>query len=133
MSLKNLSAGNSKGLDTSVKFICKDDHTNLSVDGLVSGSNSMIQFTFNYDPSEFSCSLNNDGSEVVLKRWGNDDKPVPTVYTVDTGMDLTQAAPDSDVVTFNSVDTVQNTGTLFTFTKSTGGGGRPHKPAGMPV
>ncbi len=133
MKLEDLSAGNPKGLDTSVQFNSKQNPSNLTVDGLVKGSNTAVQFTFTYDPSEFKCSLNDDQSAVVLGYNGKNDNPKPTIYTVDTGIDLRVALPGDVALVLNADNEVQNTGTTFTFTKSTGGGGRPHRPAGVPA
>lgn len=129
MALSKLTAGNTNGLDTSVKFGSKQNPANLSVDGLVKGSSTQVQFTVTYDPANFTCSLSSDKSQVMINYKGSNTKPSPVVYTVDTGINLKTAPGGDTALLIQTVPVGQSTGTTFTFTKSTGGGGRPHRPA----
>ncbi len=130
MALGNLQAGNSKGLDTSVKFGSLQNPNNLSVDGLVQGSSTQVQFTVTYDPANFRCSLSSDNSQVMINFTGPNNKPSAVVYTVDTGINEKTAPVGGVAVKIQTVPTGQSSGSTYTFTKSTGGGGRPHRPAG---
>ncbi|HRH70604.1 MAG TPA: hypothetical protein PLB89_13960 [Flavobacteriales bacterium] len=129
MALSNLQAGNSKGVDTSVKFGSTQNPTNLSVNGLVSGSSTQVQFTVSYDPANFTCALSKDLSQVVVTFTGPNKTPGTAVYTVDTGINEKTAQPGSVALAIQAIPTGQSSGTTFTFTKSTGGGGRPRRPA----
>lgn len=86
MALGNLQASNSKGLDTSVKFGSSQNPANLSVNGLVTGSSTQVQFTVTYDPANFRCSLSGDKSQVMINYTGPNKTPSAVVYTVDTGI-----------------------------------------------
>jgi hypothetical protein len=130
MALGNLQAGNSKGLDTSVKFGSLQNPSNLAVNGLVTGSSTQVQFTVTYDPANFTCALSKDASQVIVTFTGPNNKPSAVVYTVDTGINEKTAPVGTTAVAIQTIATGQTSGTTYTFTKSTGGGGRPHGPAG---
>jgi len=130
MALSALKAGNPDGVDTTVKFGCAQNPANISVDGLVKGSSTQVQFTVTYDPANFTCGLSSDKSQVMVFYKGPNTKPGPVVYTVDTGINEKTAAPNSTALKLQTVPVGQSSGATYTFTKSTGGGGKPHKPAG---
>jgi len=121
MALSNLRAGNSKGVDTSVKFSSSQNPSNLSVNGLVSGSSSQVQFTVNLDPANFTCALSPDNSKVLITTNGTGKNPTNVIYTVDTGINEKTALPNTPAVTFQ-VGPSGQTGTTYTFAKATGGG-----------
>lgn len=124
MALSKLTAGNGKGLDTSIKFTTTPAALNISVNGLVTGSNSQVQFTVSLDPSAFTCSLNAKATQVIIQMTGANKNPKDVVYTVDTGINEKLASPGSTAVEFQVIPTGQSTGSTYTFTKSTGGGAR---------
>ncbi|MBK7946942.1 MAG: hypothetical protein IPJ85_17280 [Flavobacteriales bacterium] len=122
MALSNLQAGNSKGVDTSVKFTSAQNPTNLSVNGLVSGASTQVQFTVYLDPASFTCALSRDSSQVLLTMIGDNKNPKNVIYTVDTGINEKTAAGGSTAVVMQLIPTGQSTGTVYTFAKATGGG-----------
>lgn len=122
MALSNLQAGNSKGVDTSVKFTSAQNPTNLSVNGLVSGTSTQVQFTVYLDPNSFTCALSRDGSQVLLTMIGKSNNPANVIYTVDTGINEKTALGGSTAVVMQLIPTGQSTGTVYTFAKATGGG-----------
>lgn len=121
MALSNLKAGNTNGLDTSVKFASSQNPPNLSVNGLVSGSSTQVQFTVNLDPANFTCALSADNSKVVITTNGTGKNPTNVIYTVDTGINEKTATPGTTAVVFQ-VGASGQTGNTYTFSKSTGGG-----------
>lgn len=124
MALSNLQAGNSKGVDTSVKFTSAQNPTNLSVNGLMSGSSTQVQFTVNLDPRSFTCALNGDGSQVLITMIGANANPTNVIYTVDTGINEKTATPGSTAVVIQLIPVGQRTGNTYVFSKATGGGVR---------
>lgn len=124
MALSNLAQGNSRGLDTSVKFSAQTPTSSFTVDGLQSGTNNVVQFTiYNMDPSTYTVQLSADATQVVVNIVKTVSKPNKqnVVYTVNTGQNEVTAQAGSSAVTFNLQNTGQN-GTVYTFTKATGGG-----------
>lgn len=134
MPLSNLQAGNSRGLDTTVRFTETPDNSTFAVNGLVSGSSTQVQFTVSLDPACFTCQLNADRSQVLITMIATNRNPANVVYTVDTGIDLKKAKADTQALVLQLVPAGQSNGTLYTFTKSTGGGGsvlkRPRRKPG---
>lgn len=125
MALSNLKAGNSSGVDTSVKFTSSQNPANLSVNGLVSGSTTQVQFTVvNLDPASFTCALNAKADKVLVTMIGSGKNPSNTVYTVDTGINEKTAPVGGAAVAIEIIPVGSSSGTTFTFTKSTGGGVR---------
>lgn len=124
MALSNLTAGNSRGLDTSVKFSAQTPTSTFTVDGLQSGTNNVVQFTVcGMDPTTFTVALSADSTQVVVNIVKTVSKPNKqnVVYTVNTGQNEVTAAGGSSAVTFNLQNTGQN-GNTYVFVKATGGG-----------
>ena len=124
MALSNLRSGNSNGVDTSVSFTGQPLSNFLSVNGLVRTTNSQVQFTVNLDPASFTCTLSADRSQVLITMVASSRNPTNVIYTVDTGINEKTATPGSTAVKIQVIPTGQSTGTVYTFTKSTGGGVR---------
>ena len=122
MALSKLQAGNSKGVDTSVKFTSAQNPSGIGVNGLVSGSSTQVQFTVNLDPSSFTCALSSDQSQVLITMIGANKAPSNVIYTVDAGINEKTATPGSTAVKIQVIPTGQTSGTVYTFSKSTGGG-----------
>lgn len=122
MALSNLKAGNSNGVDTSVSFTGAPLNSFLSVSGLVKSTNSQVQLTVNLDPASFTCSLNADGSQVLITMIANSRNPTNVIYSVDTGVNVKTATPNTTVLKVQVVPTGGGSGTVYTFTKATGGG-----------
>ncbi|MBK9176636.1 MAG: hypothetical protein IPM46_09945 [Flavobacteriales bacterium] len=124
MALSNLQAGNSKGVDTSVKFTSAQNPSGINVNGLVTGSSTQVQFTVFLDPTSFTCALSADNSQVVITITGGNTNPSSVVYTVDTGINEKTATPGTTAVSVLWIPSGSKTGTTYTFTKATGGGVR---------
>ena len=127
MPLSSLQPGNSRGLDTSVRFTVTPNTATFAVNGLVSGSSTQVQFTVNLDPEFFTCALNADRTEIIITTSGNNRNPTNVVYTVDTGINLKTAKADTIALVVQLVPSGQSNGTVYTFTKATGGGGSAFK------
>ncbi len=121
MALSNLQAGNSRGVDGTVKFQ-SSANSSIGVNGLVSGSNSAVQFTVYMDPRDFTCTLSGDNQKVLISTQGRYSNPTNNVYTVDTGIDLRRASGGTTALTVQVIPQGSSTGSTYTFTKSTGGG-----------
>ncbi|MBL8010617.1 MAG: hypothetical protein JNJ64_08420 [Flavobacteriales bacterium] len=134
MALSNLQAGNSKGVDTTIRFKESPDNSTFSINGLVSGSGTNVQFTVYLDPDSFTCQLSADRTQVLITIIAVNRNPKNVVYTVDTGVELKTAKADSTALVMQLIPVGQSNGTVYTFTKSTGGGGaalkRPRKTPG---
>lgn len=124
MALSSLTAG-SKTLDSrsTVRFGTSQNGSNVTINGIVDGSSSMVQFTVYLDPQCFSIALNRDASQVVITMNGQaNQKPTNVVYTVDTGVNLKTALANATALTVSVVPTGGGSTSTYTFTKSTGGG-----------
>ena len=127
MPLSNLQAGNSRGLDTTIRFTETPDATMFSVNGLVSGSSTQVQFTVALDPASFPCQLNADRTQVLITIIAINRNPTNVVYTVDTGIDLNKAKANSTALVLQLVPAGQSNGPVYTFVKATGGRGGAFK------
>lgn len=105
-----------------MKFTSAQNPSGIGVNGLVSGSSTQVQFTVNLDPSSFTCALSSDQSQVLITMIGANKAPSNVIYTVDTGINAKSATPGSTAVKIQVVPTGQTSGTVYTFSKSTGGG-----------
>ncbi|MBK8500409.1 MAG: hypothetical protein IPL52_16710 [Flavobacteriales bacterium] len=122
MALSNLKAGNSNGVDTSVTFSGSPLSNFLSVNGLVKNTSTQVQFTVNLDPTSFTCAWSSDKSEVIIAMTGASRNPTNVIYIVDTGINEKTATPGSAALKIQVIPAGQTTGTVYTFSKSTGGG-----------
>lgn len=122
MALSNLKSGNSNGVDTSVTFSGSPLSNFLSVNGLVKTTNSQVQFTVNLDPASFTCALSSDQSQVLITMIGANRNPSSVIYIVDTGINEKTASPGSAALKIQVIPAGQTTGTVYTFSKATGGG-----------
>ncbi|MBP6392292.1 MAG: hypothetical protein KA175_12715 [Flavobacteriales bacterium] len=127
MPLSSLQAGNSRGLDTSVRFNVSPNTAMLAINGLVSGSDSLVQFTVNLDPAFFTCALSADRTQIIITTSGSNRNPTNVVYTVDAGNNMKTTRGGNVVMVMQMLTAGQNTGTVYTFTKATGGGGSAFK------
>lgn len=124
MALSNLKAGNSAGTDNSVSFVSSPTNNFLSVPGLVKSTSSQVQLSVNLDPASFTCALSADSSQVVITMIGANRNPSSQTYTVDTGINAKTATGGSTVLKVQVIPTGGGSGTVYTFSKSTGGGFR---------
>ena len=122
MALSNLKAGNSSGVDNSVSFTGTPVNSFLSVPGLVRSTSSQVQLSVNLDPASFTCALSADGSQVLITMIGTSRNPTSVIYSVDTGINAKTATPNTAVLKVQVIPTGGGSGTVYTFTKSTGGG-----------
>ncbi|MBK8340344.1 MAG: hypothetical protein IPK99_10305 [Flavobacteriales bacterium] len=135
MPLSSLQAGNTRGLDTSVRFTAQPNTATLAINGLVSGSDSLVQFTVNLDPASFTCALSADRTQIIITTSGSNRNPTNVVYTVDTGNNMKTTRAGNVIMVMQLVAAGQSNGTTYMFTKSTRGGGaafkRPPTTAGQ--
>ncbi len=127
MPLSSLQAGNTRGLDTSVRFTATPNTATLAINGLVSGSDTQVQFTVNLDPAFFTCALSADRTQIIITTSGSNRNPTNVVYTVDTGNNMKTTRAGNVIMVMQLVAAGQTTGTVYTFSKSTSGGGAAFK------
>jgi len=127
MPLSSLQAGNTRGLDTAVRFNVSPNTATLAINGLIPGSDTQVQFTVNLDPTSFTCALSADRTQIIITTIGSNRNPTNVVYTVDTGINLKTAKANTTALVMQLVPTGQSNGTVYTFVKSTGGGGAAFK------